>query len=140
MKRSTLSIAISMLAVFLSGIAVGGVGYRLYTVKSVAAGAPAPARSPEDFRKKYISELDARLKLQGDQTQKINTILDQTRTQFRAEKERSKAELKRIHDSQVEQVRSILTDSQKPEYEKFHQEREAAMREMERKKKAEGGR
>jgi hypothetical protein len=128
-----------MLAVFLSGIAVGGVGYRLYTVKSVAANAPAPApKSPEDFRKKYISELDAKLKLQADQTQKLNEILDHTRTQYHAEKERSKAELKRIHDGQVDQVRSILTDSQKPIYEKFHQEREAMMKEMERKRKAEG--
>ena len=34
MRRSNLKIAVSMLAVFLSGIAVGGVGYRLYTVKT----------------------------------------------------------------------------------------------------------
>jgi len=134
MKRSTLIIALSMLAVFVSGIAVGGVGYRLYTVKSVAANTPAPPRSPEEFRKRYIGELDSRLKLQPDQTQKLNTILDQTRSQYHAEKERSKAELKRIHDGQVEQVRSILTDSQKPIYEKFHQEREAQMKELERKR------
>jgi hypothetical protein len=108
-------------------------------VKSVAAGAVSPPqKSPEEFRKKYISEMDARLKLQPGQSEKLNTILDQTRTQYRAEKERNKAELKRIHDGQVEQVRSILTDSQKGEYEKFHQEREAMMKEMERKKKAEG--
>jgi len=135
MKRSTLVIAVSMLAVFVSGIAVGGVGYRLYTVKSVAANTPEPPRSPEDFRKRYIGELDSRLKLQPEQTQKLNAILDETRTKYHAEKERSKAEMKRIHDGQVEQVRSILTDSQKPEYEKFHQEREAQMKEMERKRK-----
>src|SRR4051812_25425313 len=134
MKRSTLIIALSMFAVFVSGIAVGGVGYRLYTVKSVAANTPAPPRSPEEFRKRYIGELDSRLKLEPEQTQKLNTILDQTRSQYHAEKERSKAEMKRIHDGQVEQVRAILTDSQKPIYEKFHQEREAQMKELERKK------
>ena len=138
MKRSTLTIAVSMLAVFLSGIAVGGVGYRLYTVKTVTATAPLPPKNPEDFRKKYISELNAKLKLQPEQTEKLNSILDQTRTLYRAEKERSKAEMKKIHDGQVEQVRSILSDSQKPEYQKFHEERERQMKEMEKKRKASG--
>jgi hypothetical protein len=138
MKRSTLTVAVSMLAVFLSGIAVGGVGYRLYTVKTVVAVAPAPPKSPEDFRKKYIGELNERLKLQPEQTQKINSILDDTRTRYRAEKERSKAEMKKIHDGQVEQVRSILSDSQKPVYQKFHEERERQMKEMEKKRKASG--
>jgi hypothetical protein len=131
-------VAVSVLAVFVSGIAVGGLGYRLYTVKTVTATAPAPPKSPEDFRKKYISELNARLKLQGDQTQKINEILDQTKTLYRAEKSRSKAALKKIHDGQVEQVRSILTDPQKSGYQKFQEERERQMQEMEKKKKASG--
>jgi hypothetical protein len=138
MKRSTLMVAVSMLAVFLSGIAVGGVGYRLYTVKSVVAVAPVPPKNPEDFRKKYISELNEKLKLQPEQTQTINSILDETRRRYRAEKERSKAEMKKIHDGQVEQVRSILSDSQKPVYEKFHEERERQMKEMEKKRKASG--
>jgi Spy/CpxP family protein refolding chaperone len=138
MKRSNLTIAVSMLAVFLSGIAVGGVAYRSYTVKTVTANAPPPPKSPEDFRKRYISELDARLKLKPDQAQKLNAILDETRTRYRAEKERSKAEMKRIHDGQVEEVRSILTDAQRAEYQKFHDEREAQMKEIERNKKASG--
>lgn len=127
-----------MLAVFLSGIAVGGVGYRLYTVKSVAANAPIARKSPEDFRKKYISEMDARLKLQPEQTAKLNAILDQTRTLFHAEREHNKAEMKRIHDGQVEQVKMILTESQKLAYRKFQEERELEKKEMEKQRKASG--
>ena len=139
MTRSNLKIAISMLAVFLSGIAVCGVGYRLYTVRTVAAKAPPPPpKSPEDFRKKYVSEMDARLKLRPEQTEKLNVILDQTRTQFHAERERSKAEMKRIHDGQVEQVRMILTESQKLEYKKFQEERELQKKEMDKQRKASG--
>lgn len=137
MRRSNLKIAVSMLAVFLSGIAVGGVGYRLYTVKAVSTNAPPP-RSPEDFRKKYISEMDARLKLRPEQTEKLNAILDQTRTLFHAEREHSKAEMKRIHAGQIEQVRMILTESQKLEYQKFHEERELQKKEMEKQRKASG--
>jgi hypothetical protein len=132
MKRSNLIITVSMLAVLLSGIAVGGVGYRLYTVKSVVA--PPAAKSPEDFRKKYLEEMESRLKLDSAQLQKLNTILDETRTLWRREKERNKAELKRIHDAQVDQVRSILTDAQKPVYEQFHREREEKMKQLEKKK------
>ena len=138
MRHSNLKIAVSMLAVFLSGIAVGGFGYRLYTVKTVTVNNPAPPKSPEDFRKKYVSEMDARLKLQPKQTEKLNAILDQTRTLFRAEREHSKAEMKRIHDGQVEQVRMILTESQKLEYQKFHEERELQKKEMEKQRKASG--
>ena len=127
-----------MLAVFLSGIAVGGVGYRLYTVKSVAANAPAARKNPEDFRKKYIIEMDARLKLQPEQTAKLNAILDQTRTLFHAEREHNKAEMKRIHDGQVEQVKMILTEPQKLAYRKFQEERELEKKEMEKHRKASG--
>ncbi len=134
MRRSNLKIAVSMLAVFLSGIAVGGVGYRLYMVKSVAANAPAPPKSPDDFRKKYVSEMDARLKLRPEQTEKLNAILDQTRTLFHAERDHSKAEMKRIHDCQVEQVRMILTESQKLDYQKFQEERDLQRKEAEKRK------
>jgi hypothetical protein len=134
MKRSNLTITISMLAVFLSGIAVGGVGHRLYTVKSVVANTPQPVKSPEDFRKKYLEEMESRLKLSSTQVQKLNVILDETRTLWKQEKERDKAELKRIHDAQVDQVRSILTDAQKPVYEQFHREREEKMKQLEKKK------
>jgi hypothetical protein len=125
-------ITVSMLAVLLSGIAVGSVGYRLYTVKSVVA--PPPPKNPEDFRKKYLDEMQSRLKLDSTQLQKLNVILDETRTLWKREKERNKAELKRIHDSQVDQVRSILTDAQKPAYEQFHREREEKMKQLEKKK------
>jgi hypothetical protein len=125
-------ITVSMLAVLLSGIAVGSVGYRLYTVKSVVA--PQPAKNPEDFRKKYLDEMQSKLKLDSTQLQKLNVILDETRTLWKREKERNKAELKRIHDSQVDQVRSILTDAQIPVYEQFHREREEKMKQLEKKK------
>lgn len=138
MRRSNVKIAISMLAVFLSGIAVGGVGYRLYTVKSVAANAPVARKSPEDFRKRYISEMDARLKLSAEQTSKLNAILDQTRTLFHTEREHNQAEMKRIHDGQVEQIEMILTEPQKLAYRKFQEQRHREKSEMEKQRKASG--
>lgn len=129
-----MTITISMLLVFLSGIAVGGVGYRLYTVKSVTANAPRPAKNSEEFRKRYLSEVQTRLKLDNAQVQKLGSIMDSTRSLWLAEKDRDKMELKRIHESQMEQVRSILSDTQKAGYEQFHREREQKMKEMDKRR------
>jgi len=97
-----------------------------------AKALPQPPKSPEDYRKKYLEEMKTRLQLQPEQSQKLNAILDQTRTLFKAEKERGKAAMKTIHDGQVEQVKSILSDTQQAEYRKFQEERDAKMKEMDK--------
>ncbi len=132
MKRSTTSAALWLLVVFLSGIAVGAVGYRLYTVKKVSAAVvPPPVKrpSPEEFRKWYVDELHTKLHLDDTQVQKLGAVLDDTRVKFDAEKERNKAAMKQIHDGQISSIRSILTDAQKPEYDKIHAEREKRRKE-----------
>ena len=134
MKRSTSSAALWLLVVFLSGTAVGAVGYRLYTIKKVSADVtPPPIRrlSPQEFRKNYIEELRSKLKLDDGQVQKLGDILDETKISFDAERKRSQAAMKQIHDGQVASVRSILTDTQKPEYDKVHAEREKQRKERE---------
>jgi|SwirhisoilCB2_FD_contig_41_14851820_length_2178_multi_6_in_0_out_0_2 hypothetical protein len=134
MKRSTSSAALWLLVVFLSGTAVGAVGYRLYTIKKVSADVtPPPIRrlSPQEFRKNYIEELRSKLKLDDGQVQKLGAILDETKISFDAERKRSQAAMKQIHDGQVASVRSILTDTQKPEYDKVHAEREKQRKERE---------
>ncbi len=128
MKRSTTSAALWLLVVFLSGTAVGAVGYRLYTVKRVSADVvpPAPVKrlSPQEFRQNYMEELRSKLKLDDAQVQKLGAILDDTKVSFDAERKRSQTAMKQIHDGQVASVRSILTDAQKPEFDKVHAERE----------------
>jgi Spy/CpxP family protein refolding chaperone len=39
-------------------------------------------------------------------------------------KERYKPEMKQIHTEQVEEIRGILTDEQKPKYEEWREERD----------------
>jgi periplasmic protein CpxP/Spy len=148
MRKSSLTVASSLLAVFISGAVVGAFGHRLYTVRSVNAGAPVnpPAAgakpSPEEFRRKYTEELRSRLNLDEPQLAKLNTILDQTRERFHQMRERSKEAAKeivkvesgKIRQNQRNEIRAMLKAEQQPEYEKILQEREN--REKERQQKA----
>ena len=122
MKRSHLSIALYMLAVFVSGALVGAFGHRLYTVRTVEAD--TGRRTPNDFRQRYVADMQKRLNLDSEQAQKLSGILDQTRERFKAFNEKHKTELTGIHEDQVREIRAMLTPAQQPIYEEYRKERE----------------
>jgi len=121
MKRSSWQITLSLLAVFISGIVVGAFAFRLYTVKTIEAAAP---NTPEAYRKRYVSEMKARLSLDDSQTVRLNQILDQTRAKAAQVKRRHKPEMDQIHAEQVQDIRTMLTVAQTSEYEHYLHERE----------------
>jgi hypothetical protein len=138
MKKSSVTVGVSLLAVFLSGAVVGAFGHRLYMVRSVIATVPEPPRpSPEEFRRKYVDELRTRLNLDDGQLAKLNGILDATRERFQQmrehSKERSKTEAGQIRLEQRNQIRAMLRPDQLPEYEKVLQEREKERQKVNRK-------
>jgi Spy/CpxP family protein refolding chaperone len=121
MRRSSLTTALYLVLLFLSGVAVGAFGLRLYTLNSVrASGRP----SPEEFRRKYIVGMRSRLKLTDEQASKLGPILDETGKQFRELREKHRPELKAIQDEQTQKIRALLTDAQQAEFSRFQQERE----------------
>src|SRR3954452_16983223 len=103
MKRSNCHVALSLLAVFISGVVVGAFAFRLYTVRTIEAAAPS---TPEAYRRKYVNEMKNRLTLDDSQTLRLNQILDQTRATAAEVKLRYKPELDRIHSEQVQDVRT----------------------------------
>ena len=130
MKRSNLTIALYMLVVFVSGILVGGIGHRLYTVRTVSAVAKVePRRTPEEWRQRYVEAMRTRLSLSDDQLGKLNVILDGTRTRYRAGKEKHNLEMRQIHDDQVSQIKAMLDPAQQVRYDEFRAERETRRRE-----------
>jgi hypothetical protein len=122
MTRSSRIAAVYLLLTFAAGVAVGGLGFRAYTARSVRADERRP--SSEDYRKRYLREMETRLQLSRDQIEKLTSILDATRTLYRELNDKHRPEYRAIHQLQVEQVRSILTDAQKIQYEKLLQERD----------------
>ena len=127
MKRSNWRIGLYLLTVFVSGMLVGGFGHRVYTVKAVTEK-PQRRPSPEEWRQRYVGEMQSRLKLDGEQIQSLNRILDETRQKFHAARERHRPEFDQIQQVQTSQIRAMLKPEQHAEYEKFREERERRMR------------
>jgi hypothetical protein len=124
MRRSLL-VPLYVLMVFLSGALVGGMGYRLYTAKVIAAPNVQPHRlTPEEWRRKRIEEMRNRLKLSDEQVSKVQAVYDDTKQLVTAYSQRSKSELHTIHEQQTQKIRSILSADQRAEYDKLRQERE----------------
>lgn len=121
MNRTQSSLALALLLVFTSGIAVGGFGYHLYTAKSVEA---ISARSPEQLRKDYVSEMKQKLKMTDSQISQMNVVLDQTRLQFKEVRDRMKPDMNRIKSEQIEKINSFLSPDQLKDYEKLRVERD----------------
>lgn len=127
MKRFDAAAALYLLLTFASGVGVGSLGYWLYSSKSVSA---ASARSSEQYRQKYVAEMETRLKLSKEQKDRLVTILDQTRILYREVYEKHRPEFQAVQQHQTGQIRAILDPSQQEEFDKIRQERE------ERRKKA----
>ena len=139
MPKSRLSAALSLLLVFLSGGVLGAFAYRLYSISPVQsgkdAGAPPRKMSPEEWRKKYVSDLTAVVKLDPQQLAALNGVLDRTRDEVEklngkmklehdAVNEKWHPDREAIHRNQVESVKSLLRPDQLPLYDAFRAERE----------------
>jgi hypothetical protein len=123
MRRSNFTIALYLTLLFLSGLIVGAYGYRFITVNPVATRA-SRRPSEEEWRKQYLNEMQTRVKLTPDQLQKLNVLMDETRSRFHEERQKHDGVMKTIRDQQTDKVRAMLTDTQRPEYEKLRAEKE----------------
>ena len=124
MKRWNPPIALYLLMVFLSGAVVGALGYRVYSPPS-ARSSNAQRVSPEEWRRRFIEEMRTRIGLSADQLQKVNTLMDETKVRFDADRERHHQVVEQIRDEQRAKMRAILTPEQLPKYEQFRAERDA---------------
>jgi hypothetical protein len=134
MKRSHVQIALYMLAVFVSGIAVGVLGQRLYTVNAAAKMEPRRL-TKQEFRQKYMSEMRERLRLTDEQATRLSGILDRTDTRFDAFREQHRPEISAIHQEQIGEINAMLNESQRAEYEEYRAEREKKRREAAERKR-----
>jgi biopolymer transport protein ExbB/TolQ len=131
MGKNKLSALFSLMLVFLSGTLVGAVSYRLYMVNTVSSTAPGarPAKfDPEEVRKRRISEMRDKVKLDDDQVAKLNDIYDHTRQQFHSLKKKGDEEGHAIWEKQKDAVRAILKPEQQPLYEQFQKEQDEQRR------------
>ena len=123
MKRWNPPIALYLLLVFISGAVVGALGYRVYSPPSARSNAQRV--SPEEWRRRFIEEMRTRVGLHADQILKVNTLMDETKIRFDADRERHHQVVEQIRDEQRAKMRAILTPEQLPKYEQFRAERDA---------------
>ena len=129
MKRWNLPIALYLFLVFLSGAVVGALGYRTYKPPTASSNSPL---TPEAARRQYLNEMRNRANLSDDQIEKVNAILDETRTRFHDARDKHNQIVKDIGDQQRAKVRAILTADQLPKIEQLWQERDVRARQNKR--------
>jgi uncharacterized membrane protein len=129
MKRSTPTIGLYLLLVFISGAVVGGFGHRLYSTKSVGASSRTTTNNSDGWRERYLKEMNSRLQLTSEQTQRLVVILDESKARYKSVRDRMDPEMKQIQQEQRNLVRQMLSPEQRPEYEKMLEERERLSRE-----------
>jgi uncharacterized membrane protein len=139
MPKSKLSAALSVFLVFFSGAVLGAFTYRLYSLPAVQlvkdANVPPRKLSPEEWRKKYVTDFAGAVKLDDAQIAGLNKILDHTREEFDKLNDKIKPERdaldqkwrpdrETIQAHQVESINTLLRPEQRPLYEAFRAERE----------------
>jgi vacuolar-type H+-ATPase subunit H len=110
-----------MALVFTCGGVVGAVAHRLYTVSGVSAN--VRQRNPEEFRKRFMAEMKARLNLSDDQAAKLGVVMDQTRQQFRAARDTIEPQMQKIREEQRQRISEILSPAQSAEWQKMMDQR-----------------
>jgi hypothetical protein len=140
MPKSRLSAFLSLLLVFLSGSLVGVFAYRLYSVNTVQSGlnGPGPNRrtDPEEFRRRQVSEMRDRVKIDDQQVIQYNKIMDEMRDQFDQLHKKANAETQALRERQAEKVNAMLREDQRPLFAQLraeHAERERKRRQAEKK-------
>jgi hypothetical protein len=133
MKLTRWTVALYMALVFACGGVVGAFAHRLYTVSGVSAN--VGQRNPEEFRKRFLTDMKARLQLSEDQAAKLGTIMDETRARFRDAREKFEPEMQKIREDQRQKISELLSPSQQAEWQKIMEERQ---RRRESKKGREG--
>jgi hypothetical protein len=122
MKLTRWTVALYMALVFVCGGVVGAFAHRLYTVSGVSAN--AAQRNPEEFRKRFMADMKARLQLNDDQAAKLGTIMDETRARFRDVREKFEPEMQKIREDQRQRISELLSPSQQTEWQKIVEERQ----------------
>ncbi len=124
MKRNQRTAILFAILLFVCGVAVGVLAQRYFSATVVSA------KSAEDFRHQYISEMRDKLHLTASQTSKLEVILDETKARAKALRDQYHPQMVQIKDEQEARVKSILTPAQVPVYDRLVAERERRYKEQ----------
>jgi hypothetical protein len=102
---------------------VGVVSTRLYAVKASVPPAAAP-RNMAELRTRYMTEMRKRIPdVNEDQAAAVTRILDDTKKKFDDIRREERPTRDRIQQEQIDAIRALLTDAQRPAYDAWRAER-----------------
>jgi Spy/CpxP family protein refolding chaperone len=109
-------------AVFLLGVALGGVFGYFYGHRGTVAAAPPPMSDAERHAKR-LDQLTRELSLNDSQRQQMDSLLTQIHGDFQSVRNKNAQQLETDLDQERQksrdQIRVILTPEQKPKFEEF---------------------
>jgi hypothetical protein len=125
MKRNQWAAVFVAVLLFVCGLLVGVLAQRYYAATSVSA------KSSENSRQHYLSEMKAKLHLTDAQVGQLETIMDETKARYKAVRDSYRPAMVKIKEEHVQRVKSILTAQQVPVYQQLVAERERRAKEQE---------
>jgi hypothetical protein len=135
MARTRYSAAVYLILVFASGILVGVVSHRLYDTATVRATPIVQApRTADEVRKKYLTEMRAKVGVNDTQLASVNSILDETKRKFDDLKRKEKPLHDAIQQEQIDSISALLTPQQRTAYDNWRAERARLQAEAQKKK------
>jgi hypothetical protein len=123
MPRTRLSAIFYLVLVFASGILVGVASTRLYAVKASVPAAAAP-RNMTELTDRYVAEMRQKVGVNNEQVAEVTKILADTKKKFDDIRREERPLRDKIQQEQVDEIRAVLTDAQKPAYEAWRTERQ----------------
>lgn len=123
LSRATISLYVGL--VFVCGGVVGFFANRLYNATTVTAKETATSTAKKDgsIRKAIVGRYQNRLKLNDDQVQKLNVILDESKSQLDAIHAQETPQVDAVWQNQITRMKLMLNSDQQTEYDKMLAER-----------------
>jgi len=122
MPRTRLTAILYLILVFVSGVLVGIASTRLYAVKASVPQPVAP-RTMAEFTRRYTEEMRQKVGVNDEQVAAVQKILIDTKKRYDDLRHEQRPMRDRIQQEQVDAIRAVLTDAQKPAYETWRLER-----------------
>jgi Na+/phosphate symporter len=115
--------------VFVMGGAIGGVFGYTFAHKSYAATNPSAMSEPER-RAKRVDEMTKEIGLTSEQAQKVDAMILKAHTDIKQIHDKAEADIDAIRQNKRAEMRTFLTEEQKPKFEAFVQRMDAERKKL----------
>lgn len=132
MAEARVKIVSLLVLIFLLGVATGGLGYHLLQRKGYFSG--SPRASSHDHRSEVVSKFTRELRLNPDQSQKLDKIFEESEQKFRELNKSFRPQADAIRMESRNKIRAILSEGQKLKFEEMLQKIDEERRQREQNK------